>query len=418
MKIELSKPETRERAIAFARFVWRRFLDDKCFEAAGAMSYTTLFGLVPLTTAALGIISAFPVFAEWSDRLTEFIFANFVPASGQVVRSYLTDFAANAAKLTSAGVLALLVSALVLMSSIENQFNMIWRVPPRRRRLARFVVYWTVLTLGPLLLAASIGAGTDALAKTGSPDSYGIGDFVASVVPFFVTWFAVTLSYLVVPNAAVRPRNAAIGAFVAAMLFELAKYLLAVYLRSSNYDEVYGALAVIPVFLIWIYVCWVVILLGASLAASLSAFRFQPKALRVPHGLEFAYLLRMYRNIVRAGQQGAPIARAQLELAEPGLTDEQLDRFFKLLREHQIVQLTDAGAYVALRDPATVRLNELFDAGRFGLPGTPELERLRARGDPDDVPLLEWLSDARAAVQGAFAVSAARIMTSEAPRPA
>ncbi|HVF33828.1 MAG TPA: YihY family inner membrane protein [Candidatus Saccharimonadia bacterium] len=418
MKIELSQPETRERAIAFARFVWRRFLDDKCFEAAGAMSYTTLFGLVPLTTAALGIISAFPVFAEWSERLTEFIFANFVPASGQVVRGYLTDFAANAAKLTSAGVLALLVSALVLMSSIENQFNMIWRVPPRRRRLARFVVYWTVLTLGPLLLAASIGAGTDALARTGSADSYGIADVVASVVPFFVTWFAVMLSFLVVPNAVVRPRNAAIGALVAAMLFELAKFLLAMYLRSANYDEVYGALAVIPVFLIWIYVCWVVILLGASLAASLSAFRFQPKALRVPHGLEFAYLLRMYRNIVRAGQQGTPVTRAQLELAEPGLTDEQLDRFFKLLREHQLVQLTDASAYVALRDPATVRLNEIFDAGRFGLPGTPELERLRARGDPDDAPLLEWLSDARAAVQGAFAVSAARIMPVEAPRPA
>src|SRR5687768_4326806 len=100
MKLELSQGETKERAIAFARFVWRRFLDDKCFEAAGAMSFTTLFGLVPLTTAALGIISAFPVFADWSDRLTAFIFSNFVPESGQVVRSYLTDFAINAGKLT------------------------------------------------------------------------------------------------------------------------------------------------------------------------------------------------------------------------------------------------------------------------------------------------------------------------------
>ena len=418
MKLELSQPETRERTIAFARFVWRRFLDDKCFEAAGAMSFTTLFGLVPLTTAALGIISAFPVFADWSDRLTAFIFANFVPESGRVVRGYLTDFAANAAKLTSAGVIALLVSALVLMSSIENQFNMIWRVPPRRRRLARFVVYWTILTAGPLLLAASIGAGSDALEHSGARDPYGIAFVLGRLVPFIVTWLAVTLAFLVVPNAVVRPRNAALGALVASALFELAKHLLASYLKRANYDEVYGALAVIPVFLIWIYVSWVVVLLGASLAASLSAFRFMPAALRVPHALEFAFLLRMYRRIVRAGQQAVPLDRAQLELLEPGVTEEQFDRFFKLLHEHQLVQRTDSGAYVALRDPATVRLNELFDAGRFGLPGAAELERLKARGDPDDAPLIEWLGEARAAVQGAFAVSAARIMPVQDPRPA
>ena len=418
MKFDLSQGETKERTIAFARFVWRRFLDDKCFEAAGAMSFTTLFGLVPLTTAALGIISAFPVFADWSDRLTAFIFSNFVPESARVVRGYLTDFSINAAQLTSAGIVALLVSALVLMSSIENQFNMIWRVPARRRRLTRFVVYWTILTAGPLLLAASIGAGSDALADAGAEDTSGIGYTLGALVPFVVTWLAVTLAFLVVPNAVVRPRNAALGGLVASALFELAKHLLASYLKRANYAEVYGAIAVIPVFLIWIYVSWVVVLLGASLAASLSAFRFQPAALRVPHALEFAFLLRTYRRIVRAGQQATPLDRGKLELLEPGLTQEQLDRFFCLLTEHQLVQRTDSGAWVALRDPATVRLNELFDAGRFGLPGLAELERLKARGDPDDGPLIEWLAEARAAVQGAFAVSAARIMPVENPKPA
>lgn len=407
-RLELNQTETRERTIAFAKFVWRRFLDDKCFEAAGAMSFTTLFGLVPLTTAALGIISAFPVFAEWSDRLTEFIFRNFVPESGQVVRGYLTDFAINAGKLTSAGIAALLLSAFVLMSSIENQLNMIWRVPPRRRRIARFVVYWTVLTAGPLLLAASIGAGSDRLSD--ATEQYGAAAVLGALVPFLVTWLALTLMFLVVPNAVVRPRNAALGAFVATALFELAKLAFAGYLKRANYDAVYGALAAIPVFLFWIYVSWVVVLLGASLAASLSAFRFQPAALRVPHGLEFAYLLRVYRRIVRAGQEGRPLDRGALEALEPGLTEDQFDRYLALLRDHQLVQRTDAGAFVALRDPATVRLNELFDAGRFGLPNAAELERLKARCDDDDAPLLEWLEQARGAVQGAFAVSAARIM--------
>ncbi len=412
------QPESRERALAFARFVWRRFVADRCFEAAGAMSFTTLFGLVPLTTATLGIMSAFPVFADWSDRLTEWIFANFVPESGRVVRGYLTDFAVNAGKLTSLGVIALLVSALLLMSSIENQLNKIWRVAPRRRRLARFVVYWTVLTAGPLLLAASIGVGSDMLASAGADDRYGFGDVAAGFVPFIVTWLAVTLAFLVVPNANVRPRNAAFGAFVASGLFELSKHLLAGYLKRADYDAVYGALSAVPVFLIWIYLSWVVVLLGASLAASLSAFRFQPAGLRVPHGLEFAYLLRVYRHIVRAGLAAAPLDRAQIERLEPGLTEEQLEKFFALMREHQLVQRTDFGAYVALRDPSSVRIEELFHAGRFGLPAVAELERLEARGDPDDEPLIEWLREARNAVEGAFAVSAARIIPPVTPRPA
>ena len=403
-------PHRRERAIAFARFVWRRFLDDKCFEAAGAMSYTTLFSLVPLATAAFGIIAAFPVFEQWSNAVTTFIFTNFVPASGAVIQEYLTDFAINAKKLTSVGIAGLLISALMLMSSIENQFNMIWRVPGRRRRVTRFIVYWTVLTLGPILLAASLGASSYVLSLAIREDEPGPLSQVLSLVPIVVTWLVLTLAYLVIPNANVRFRNAAIGAFLGTVLFELSKHLFAAYLAEASYEQIYGALAAIPVFLIWLYLSWVVILLGASLAASLSAFRFLPETLKVPYGLEFPHLLRVYRRIIAAAQSAAPMDRGQLEMAEPGLTEEQVDRFFTLMREHQLIQRTDYGAFVPLRDPASVRLAELFESGRFSLPSAAELDRFKARASTEDEPLVAWLSEARTSMQSPFGVSAARVV--------
>jgi membrane protein len=410
-------PHRRERAAAFARFVWRRFLDDKCFEAAGAMSYTTLFSLVPLATAAFGIIAAFPVFEQWSTALTNFIFTNFVPASGAIIQEYLVDFAMNAKKLTTVGIIFLLFTALMLMAGIENQFNMIWRVPARRRRLTRFVVYWTVLTLGPILLAASLGASSYLFSLALQDDELGLGARLLGLVPILVTWMVLTLSYLVIPNANVRFRNAAIGAVLGTVLFEFAKHGFAAYLSRASYEQVYGALAVIPVFLIWLYVSWTVVLLGASLAASLSAFRFLPESLRVPHGLEFPHLLRVYRRITAAAQGGAPIDRAQLAYAEPGLTDEQLDRFFTLMREHQLIQRTDYGAFVPLRDPATVRISELFESGRFSLPTAAELDRFRARATVEDEPLVAWLTEARTSMHSVFGLSAARVVVSRVESP-
>ena len=119
----LFDPIARERLLSFARFLWHRFVADKCFEAAGALSYTTVFALVPLAVATLGIMSAFPQFGKWSQQITTFIFANFVPSTGAAVQGYLTDAAAKAAQLTTAGVLGLLVGALVLMSSVEQTFS-------------------------------------------------------------------------------------------------------------------------------------------------------------------------------------------------------------------------------------------------------------------------------------------------------
>lgn len=146
----------RARAGSFGRFVLKRFLGDRLFEAAGALSYTTAFALVPLSMVVFGVLSAFPVFNQWSESLTTYIFANFVPSAAKAVSGYLTDFSANTSKLTAAGALALIVSLLVTLTSVEAVFNRIWRVPTARPKFGRFLVYWTVLTLGALVAATSL----------------------------------------------------------------------------------------------------------------------------------------------------------------------------------------------------------------------------------------------------------------------
>src|SRR4249919_4398713 len=149
----LAHMRDRHRVATFLRFLWKRFMDDNLFQAAGALSYTTVFALVPLSMVVFGVLSAFPVFDRWSDQLSDYIFSNFVPSSARAVETYLRQFSLNAGQLTAAGIVALVFSLLVTLSSVETTFNRIWRVPTARPKVARFLVYWTVFTLGALVAA-------------------------------------------------------------------------------------------------------------------------------------------------------------------------------------------------------------------------------------------------------------------------
>ena len=395
----------RERWATFARFVWRRFRDDRCFEAAGALSFTTVFALVPLSAAVLGILAAFPVFQSWSRQLTDYLFENYVPAAAKSVQEYLTQFASNASQLTVVGVVVLLASSLLMMAGIEDTLNRIWRAPGHRRRAARFVAYWTVLTLGPILLAASLGLSSYLFTLPLIDDAdrqFGLSQRLLALLPFLTTWSALTLAFTVIPNAAVRLRHAALGALFATALFELAKEAFGRYVASGDtYERLYGALSVLPLFLVWIYWSWVSVLLGASLAASLSAFRYVPVTLRVTPGLEFPALLRVYARVRAAAAAAAPVSRAALAAAEPGLSDDQLDRFLGELSAQQLVQRNEAGCWLPLRDPAAVSLRELHEAGRHRWPTAAELARLR-HGPRFAPALATWLEQGSVALAPAL----------------
>jgi membrane protein len=410
-------PSWRERGLAFARFVWHRFLDEKCFEAAGALSFTTVFALVPLTTAVFGILAAFPVFQQWSNELTDFVFANFVPAAAKAMQGYLVDFAGNASRLTSAGVIALVVSALLMMSSVEESFNRIFRAPPRRRKLARFIVYWTVLTLGPILIAASLGLSSYLIGLPGIDEAtrdLHLAERLLRMLPGAVICGALTLAYLVIPNGGVRFRHALVGGVLASLLFEATKQVFAQYLSRANYEQVYGVLAAVPIFLVWIYVSWVVVLVGASITASLSAFRYVPRALQITPGLEFAALLRVFDRIAEATRLGDPLSRDRIAAEEPHLSDGQLDRFLAELRAARCAHRTEVGTWVLLRDPATVPLRELFEAGPYRWPTPEELARCSARASERERGILALLDEAVRGQAGLLARNAASTLPARA----
>lgn len=267
---------TRDRAGVFVRFTVRRFLDEHCLQTAGALAFISLFALVPLITVVLSILAAFPVFAQWRDKISGFIFANFLPASGDVVQTYFTQFADNASKATAIGILVLVFSAVSLMLSIEDAFNRIWRITVARKAAARFAMYWTVLTLGPLLLVAMLATSSYVFALPLLQQADALKAYLLGWLPFLIQWVVLSAAYTLIPNGPVHLRHAVVGALMTALTFEAAKHGFAAYVAAgASYQEIYGALSIIPIFIFWIYLAWILVLLGASLTASIQAFDYQ-----------------------------------------------------------------------------------------------------------------------------------------------
>lgn len=408
----------RERMRSFAGFLWHRFLEDRCFESAGALAYATLFALVPLAAVVFGVVAMFPFYESWTETVSRFVFANFVPGAADAVAEFLRTSAANARGLPGLGALTLLVTALLTLSNIEDTFNRVWRVTTPRRPLSRVLIYWSTLTLLPLLAVASLVvssyiASQPLLARAGETREAGM---LLRMLPVALELTAFTLAYRLIPNRTVAMRFALAGGVLAMLLFEAAKSGFAMYLGRANYQQLYGAVAAIPIFLLWIYVSWVVVLLGASIAASLSAFRYQPRALRLPAGFELYGLLRLLGRFQEAQRNGEGLHTEDLRRLEPMLTDDLLMRMLGELHAIRVLQRTEEGAWVLARDLAHLALAELYDATGLRVPiaeawlpcHDDELGR-RARAALDElrVPLREHLR-----------VSVATILASSPQAPA
>ena len=356
-----------------ASHVWRHFGEDRLFDEAASLSYTSLLSMVPLLAVMFGVASAFPVFQQWSDRLQSFIFDNFLPASGEQVQEYLEVFLASVSQLTLPGMLVLILTALLLMVRIERAFNLIWRVPTARSIRNRVVMYWAVLTLGPLALGAAI-----ALSAQPVFDTMAMGvdssSFARSFGVLTLTWAAFTLMFLLVPNRRVPVINALIGAFVSALLFGIAKKAFVAYVANASFNVIYGTLAAIPIFLFWLYLVWIVVLLGASLAASLTTFKDRKTDWGWPAKWEFLFVYRLVGYLWKAQAKGKAQSIEDLLESLEGATEAALARELGLLYDAGIVTRDEAGNWLLSRDLASVRLLDLYRAGHYYLPVNEKLE--------------------------------------------
>jgi len=226
-----------------------------------------LLSLVPLVAVIFALFSAFPMFADVSLQLRHFVFANFIPATGDVIQNYIEQFVANSSRMTAVGAFGLIVTSLLLMYSIDSALNTIWRSPRARPKIYSFAVYWMILTLGPLLAGASPAISSYLLLNS-------VIDDVLRIFPLILSWAAFWLLYSIVPTTQVRNRDALIGSLVAALLFEAGKKAFALYITAfPSYQLIYGVIAVVPLLFVWVYWTWCIVLLGAEITVTLGEYR-------------------------------------------------------------------------------------------------------------------------------------------------
>lgn len=241
--------------------------------SAGHLAYVSLLSLVPVIMVFFMIMSAFPAFAEVRGEFEAFIFRNFLPHAGDVVEQYMTEFVGNASGMGAASIFTLLIVALLLISNIDKTFNHLWKTQMERPLIYTFAIYWMVITLGPLLIGLSIAVSSYLSGLATFADDYtpGLGTAALKLVPWAATIGAFLILYMIVPNRPVKAKYAFLGALFAAILFEFTKKGFALYISSfPSYEVIYGALSVIPILFVWVYLSWIVVLMGAVFTYSIT----------------------------------------------------------------------------------------------------------------------------------------------------
>ncbi|HEX3954804.1 MAG TPA: YihY family inner membrane protein [Stellaceae bacterium] len=362
--------------LAFSRYALHRFSHDGCFAASGALSYTTLVSLVPLGVIALGILSAFPNFADTRQELLGLLFRNFVPAISEQASWWFQYFAASAAQATAIGTIGIAATGILLLVTVEDHLNALWRVPVPRRWTQRILAYWTLMTLGPLLIGMSLTLSTylDTAARRVGFDpatltqfASGWPHFFARLVPCALELTACSLLYCIIPNCAVRWRDGVVGAAVAAIMIEILKIGFAIYIGAmSSYQTVYGALAAIPIFLLWMYVSWLAVLFGAVVAANLPTWRVDERLGHVSSGgVRLGFSLALIAALATAQRRGATRRTAALAL-ELGVPSSVVDEHLQALGRAGFAAPTQEGGWVLVWNPETATLHDLYQA--LGLP--------------------------------------------------
>lgn len=355
-----------------------RFREDRLGITASSLTFTTTISLVPLFTVALAVFSAFPMFARLQDTLQRWLVQSLVPdnIAKQVLR-YLNEFAGKAGQIGWAGALVLLVTALALILTIDRKLNDIWRVRQTRPLTQRVLVYWALITLGPLLLAGSLSVTSYALTASRGVVSGLPGGvrFLLETVQLALVTGGMAALYRYVPNTQVRWAHALLGGLFVATSLELAKKLLAWYLAQvPTYSVVYGTFATVPILLVWMYVAWVIVLLGAVVAAYLPSLlsgiarRGDQPGWRFQLALETLAQLHALSASAQRGLSLHALAQAlrvdPLHLEEPVAALVALDWLGRLDEEGE--------RYVLLQDPANLPLAPL--AQRLLLPKSPGTE--------------------------------------------
>ena len=351
--------------LRFGDYAIRRFLSDGGLGMAAGLAYAALLAIVPLFTIGLSMLAAFPVFDEVRTDLQQWIFRNFVPDTGIAISDYIASFVENASQATAPGLIALAVTAVLLLNNINGALNTIWRVSEPRPWALRVLLYWSLLTLGPLLVGASLTLSSYAFALV---QTVGLTDVTAGVLAatrplsFLLSLLGFTLFFWVVPNRSVRFRHAVVGGATAAICFEGLKILFGLFLAAvPSYQAVYGALSAVAIFLVWMYLSWTVILLGAEVAAALPEWRatLARSGRAATPGDKLGLALALLARLQEANRQGEQLGFRRLSEALPA-TPAEIDECLGKMSDGGVVARSAGGRWLLSQDLAHLSLARLL----------------------------------------------------------
>lgn len=353
----------------FIVFVLRRFEADRCREQAGSLTYTTLFAVVPMLTVFLVIISSIKALEPARQQLQQLIYSNFLPKSTIAFDKALSAFTDKSSNLTIIGILFLFVTTVLMLSSIENVFNRIWRVKETRSGLVGFMRYWTIISLGPILLGSAFVLSSAVASMNILSNNFAgyqlDGAFLLWLISFLLTVFGFFILYWTIPNRNVPIVSAIIAACFSATVFEILKRLFGWIMSNfTSYEIVYGAFAAIPIFLLWIFLSWNIILLGVEISYALTAFHSGKEQKRHP----IMMLLDILELFYKKQQIGNSVSEHELlDIVGRGELG-RLPSYILQLEAQNLIKRTDNDEYVLVRNLAQVDFWSFFTALPYPLP--------------------------------------------------
>ncbi|MBH1972053.1 YihY family inner membrane protein [Moraxellaceae bacterium AER2_44_116] len=365
-----------QKAKSFTRFVIRRFLADECRQNAASLTYTTLFAVVPMMTVLFTILAAIPSLKHISVDIQNFIFSHFLPDTGVKIQNYLSDFSTQASNLTLVGVFMLFVTALMMLITIEKAFNEIWKVKQPRQSVMGFLRYWAVLSLGPFLLGAAFAVSSYLTSLKVLSDAESLVGSVfpgLQVVPILFTALAFSLLYIAVPNCRVPVKAGFQAGVFSAILLEIAKNIFTFFVTNfSSYQLVYGAFAAFPLFLLWVYLSWVIILLGVEVCRALTLYKEEHQNNRHP----VLALLDVLQLFYRRQLEGQTVTDIEAMHVLGKHEVETWTLFVDILLTQRIIQKTESGSYVLARNLENVDFWTFYQSLPWPLPQPQDFERL------------------------------------------